>query len=223
MKNAFQHVWIIIPAYNESKYISTVLERVNQVTQAVIVVDDGSSDSTFQIASKHAEYVLRHKINLGKGAALKTGCEFAFKQLGATGVIFIDGDDQHDPTLLTQFATGLMEYDIVLGVRSFDNNMPLLRIMMNRLASFFVLILFGMYVPDIPCGFKAISKKAYQKINWKSRDYAVEMEIAARLAQFRFRYTTVAIPTVYHDLDRGMTIVDTMTIIPQFISWRFFS
>ena len=95
--------------------------------------------------------------------------------------------------------------------------------MMNRLASVLILLLFGKYVPDIPCGFKALSRKAYNQIDWKSRDYAVEMEIAARIAQYDITFEEVPIPTVYHDLDRGMTILDTIHIIPQAISWRFFS
>ncbi len=215
--------WVIIPAYNEEKYVARVLERVLKVTTNIIVVDDGSRDLTFEIASEQIPHVLKHQINLGKGAALKTGAEYAFSELGATGVIFFDGDDQHDPNLLTTFATELQTSDVVLGVRAFDNKMPLLRIMMNRLASFLVLLFFGKYIPDIPCGFKALSKSAYKKINWKSRDYAVEMEIAARVAQYDLKYSEVSIPTVYHDLDRGMTILDTITIVPQFISWRFFS
>jgi glycosyltransferase involved in cell wall biosynthesis len=215
-------VWVIIPAYNEQKYIARVLERVLKVTSNIILVDDGSKDLTFKIASEQIPQVLRHQINLGKGAALKTGAEYAFSELQATGIIFFDGDDQHDPNLLRTFATGLQTSEVVLGVRAFDNKMPLLRIMMNRLASFLVLLFFGKYIPDIPCGFKALSESAYKKINWKSRDYAVEMEIAARVAQYDLKFSEVSIPTVYHDLDRGMTILDTISIVPQFISWRFF-
>ena len=225
MKSNFQRksVWLVVPAYNEAAYIERVLKKLKVNWPQVVVVDDGSHDATVELARKHCEHVLVHKVNLGKGAALKTGCEFAFQKLGATGVIFFDADDQHDHSLIAEFAKGLENFDAVLGVRSFDNQMPILKIMMNRLASVLILLLFGKYVPDIPCGFKALSRKAYNQIDWKSRDYAVEMEIAARIAQYDITFEVVPIPTVYHDLDRGMTILDTIHIIPQAISWRFFS
>lgn len=213
--------WLIIPAYNESAYLAKVLKKVKKKWPHFVVVDDGSRDETLKIAKRYTPHALTHAVNLGKGAAMKTGSEYAFRKLGAKGVIFFDADDQHDAELIAQFAEELKKHPVVLGVRSFDNQMPLMRIMMNRLGSVLIMILFGGYVPDIPCGFKALSKSAYKKINWKSTDYMVEMEIAARVAQYDLEYSEIAIPTVYHDLDRGMTILDTIHIIPQCIAWRF--
>lgn len=212
--------WVIIPAYNEAAYIERVLIKLNKVYPHVVVVDDGSQDATAELAAKHCQHVLKHTLNLGKGAAMKTGCEYAIRHLNASGVIFFDADDQHDANLVQRFAELLAQHDVVLGVRSFSNEMPLLRIIMNRLASVLILVLFGRYIPDIPSGFKALSRTAYQKVEWKSRDYAVEMELAARIAQHNLEYVEVSIPTVYHDLDRGMTILDTIHIIPQCIGWR---
>lgn len=213
--------WLIIPAYNEAAYIERVLIKLKRVWPRVIVIDDGSQDNTAALAQKHCKHVVVHQLNLGKGAALKTGCEYAFQVLEAQGVIFFDADDQHDESLIAQFDQELRKHSVVLGVRSFDNQMPLMRIMMNRVASILILLLFGKYIPDIPCGFKALSQKAYTLINWKSSDYAVEMEIAARVAQYNLDFSEVPIPTVYHDLDRGMTILDTIHIIPLCIGWRF--
>lgn len=221
-RKAKSNVWLVVPAYNEAAYIERVLIKLKKTWPQVIVVDDGSRDNTAELAHKHCDHVLVHSLNLGKGAALKTGCEYAFSHLDATGIIFFDADDQHDAGLIQEFATELATHDAVLGVRSFDNHMPLFRIMLNRAASILILLLFGAYIPDIPCGFKALSRTAYEQIDWKSRDYAVEMEIAARIAQYDLSYAEVAIPTVYHDLDRGMTILDTIHIIPQCIAWRFF-
>jgi polyprenyl-phospho-N-acetylgalactosaminyl synthase len=214
------NVWIIIPGLNEEKYIATVLKKVQNYTKNIIVVDDGSTDKMPDIASKYTNHVLSHPINLGKGAALKTGCEYAFKKLKAEAVIFIDSDDQHDPSELALFYTALQHSDVVFGVRSFDEHMPLIKIMMNRLASVIVYILFGSYIPDIPNGYKAISKKAYKKLAWDSSDYAVEMEIASRTAKYKVPFTTVQIKTIYHDFDRGMTILDTLRMITKIISWR---
>lgn len=213
-------IYIIIPAYNEEKYISTVLKKVSKIWPYIVVVDDGSHDKTAKMARKLCKHVLSHALNLGKGAALKTGCDYAFKKLKATGVIFIDADDQHDPVAIPKMIAALKETPVVFGVRAFNNQMPLIRIMANRFASFLLLLLFGTYIPDIPSGFKAMNKKAYNLINWKSHDYAVEMEIAARVSQYKLNYTEVPIKTIYHDLDRGMTVLDSLHMIILLLNWR---
>ena len=214
------NIWVVVPAYNEVKSLALVLQHLNQLPIQYLVVDDGSTDTTSKIAQKYASHTLRHKINLGKGAALKTGCEYAFNQLKAEGVIFFDADNQHEAAEISLFIAALKTHDVVFGVRSFDAKMPLIRIMLNRMASVFLLLLFGSYIPDIPSGFKALSKKAYKKVCWNSTDYAVEMEIAARVAKAKLNYTTVPITTIYHQLDRGMTFIDTLKVLAQALSWR---
>lgn len=219
-KQLKDNVWIIVPGLNEEKYISTVLKKVLKQSKNIIVVDDGSQDKMAIIAQKLTPHVLCHSINLGKGAALKTGCEYAFKTLKADAVIFMDSDDQHDPEELSLFYKALESSDVVFGVRAFDDKMPLVRIMMNRLASAVIYFLFGEYIPDIPSGYKAISKHAYKKLAWNSQDYAVEMEIAARTAKYKMPFSTIPIKTIYHDLERGMTILDTVRMITKILSWR---
>jgi len=218
--NSKSNVWVIIPGFNEEKYIERVLKKVGKQSNNFIVVDDGSLDKMATIAKKYTNHVLCHSINLGKGAALKTGCEYAFTNLNADAVIFMDSDDQHDPEELPLFQQALKNSEVVFGVRAFDENMPLIRIIGNRLASAVVLLLFGAYIPDIPSGFKALSKKAYKKLAWSANDYAVEMEIAARTAKYKIPFSIIQIKTIYHDFDRGMTILDTLRMIGKIISWR---
>jgi len=214
--------WVIIPAYNEQKYINRVLQKVLRVTQNVIVVDDGSQDQTFHQAQAVTKHTLRHPVNLGKGAALKTGCEFAFQNLNAAAVIFIDGDDQHDPTEITLFFEQLNAGEqIVFGERAMAHQMPLFKIMGNRMASFLLLIFFGMYIPDVPSGFKAMTRQAYEKLKWNAQDYSVEMEIAARVAKNRMHYAIIPIATIYHDLERGMTVIDVIRMSLSILMWKF--
>ncbi len=215
-------VWVIIPGLNEEKYIATVLKKVLKQTKNIIVVDDGSSDLMAKVAKKYTSHVLSHVVNLGKGAALKTGCEYAFKKLGAEAVIFLDSDDQHDPAELPLFIQSLEKSDAVFGIRSFNEKMPLSKIFINRLASAVIYFLFGKYIPDIPSGYKAFTRKAYNKIAWDSTDYAVEIEIAARTAKYKLSFATIPIKTIYHDLDRGMTILDALSMITKILSWRIY-
>ena len=94
--------FIIIPAYNEQELVGKVINGAKEYSDNIIVVDDGSKDNTYENAKSLGVIVLKHSVNLGKGAALKTGCEYAF-QNGADKVIVVDADTQHDPKEIPKF------------------------------------------------------------------------------------------------------------------------
>jgi len=216
-----EDIWIIVPVYNEAKYLAKVLTKLSQITSNYIVVDDGSKDKSVEIAKSFTKEVLVHKLNLGKGGALRTGSDYAFDHLGAKAVIFIDSDDQHDPKELElffdQFENGAK---VIFGERKMDSKMPLVRIIGNRFASVLVYFFFGSYVPDIPSGYKAITKQAYQKIRWQESGYGVELEIAARVAKYKIPFRVVPISTIYHDMDRGMTVLDVIKVFLKLINLK---
>lgn len=213
------NLWIVIPVFNEATYLDRVLSKVKKYTTHIIVVDDGSSDDSVTIAQQHTKYVLQHSVNLGKGAALKTGCEFAFKELNAEEVITMDSDDQHDPAELPDFAEALKSSPMVFGVRGFAG-MPTLRVYGNKLLSSLTAILFGSYIPDILSGYKAFNRQTYDQIDWTSSEYGVELEIAVKVAHNRIPFAIIPIKTIYHDMDRGMTVLDALGIMSHIISWR---
>ena len=215
-------IYVVITAYNEAKYLASFLRKLSAQTPNFVVVDDGSVDDTAKIAQKFTKHLLIHPVNLGKGAAMKTGADYAFKILQADAVIFMDGDDQHDPLDLVKFYDFFMlhKQGLVFGVRAFDQNMPLIRRLGNRFTSFLVQILFGSYLSDIPSGFKAMSKAIYQKLRWQSSDYGIELEIACKTAKFRIPFIEIPIKTIYHDLDRGMNLSDAFKMIYKIILWR---
>jgi polyprenyl-phospho-N-acetylgalactosaminyl synthase len=212
---------VVIPAYNEAKYLKHVVRGVKKAGFRFVIVDDGSADQTFQMAQELTGHALQHELNLGKGAALKTGCRYAFRVMNAKAVIFMDSDAQHDPSELQLFVTKLKGgVDIVLGVRAFDNAMPLIKIMGNRFASFLVLALFGTYIPDIPSGYKALSKKGYNSVRWSSTDYRVELEIAVKIARQKLPFSTVPVTTIYADYERGFQFLDALQMIGSAFWWR---
>lgn len=214
-------IWVVIPGFNEVKYLRPVLQKLTAVTTNVVFVDDGSSDDTAKLAEQYITHTLRHRVNLGKGAALKTGCEYAFTKLGAEAVIFMDSDGQHDPAELELFQKELRDgAQVVFGERNMGSEMPLMRIAGNRFASFLVYILFGAYIPDIPSGFKALTKRAYKKINWSSAGYEVELEIATKVARYKLPFVAVKIATIYHDMERGMSPVEAVLMVWKVIAWR---
>lgn len=215
-------IWVVIPGYNEQKYIGKVLAKTKKYTKNIIFVDDGSQDKTAEIAAEYTKHVLSHPINFGKGAAMKTGCEYAFSVLKAKAVIFMDADDQHNPAELHLFVDEFKKgYDVVFGVRQLNKHMPLARRFGNAFHSILIWLLFGDYIADIPSGFKAFTKRAYRRIIWHTTDYAVETEIATRVAKAKIPHKGVIIETIYHDLDRGMTILDILKLTTQIIGWKF--
>lgn len=213
--------WVIVPAFNEERYLASVLEKIRKYTTQIVVVDDGSHDQTSAIAQNYTPYVLRHPVNLGKGGALKTGCDFAFASQSAHGVILIDSDDQHDPDELSLFQEQLEAgAEIVFGVRRLNKNMPLIKRLGNIFISLSIYCLFGKYFSDVLSGYKAMTKQAYDLIRWDSTDYAVELEIAVRVAKSNLKRSALVVKTIYHDHDRGMTLLDAIHFITLLLNWR---
>ncbi len=212
---------IVIPGFNEEKYLGAVIRDILGTTKNIIYVDDGSSDRSEAIARAHPIAVLKHEVNLGKGAALKTGCEFAFHNMRADAVIFMDADGQHKASDLSAFLHELKKGSQVLfGVRRFSPQMPMVRYLGNKFASIFLNLLFGVYIPDIPSGFKAMSKGAYKKLKWDSSGYEVETEIAARVAHYSLPFKIIEIETVYHDVHKGVNLFDALITLKFLIQLK---
>jgi glycosyltransferase involved in cell wall biosynthesis len=213
-------LYVVVPAYNESRFIGRFLDKLTKKTNNILVIDDGSRDRTTDIVKSKGIKVLTHITNLGKGAALKTGCEYAFNRLGADGVIIMDGDDQHDVSDIAQFTKALREgAQVVLGVRAMDSRMPLTRLLGNRFTSVLINVLFGRYISDVPSGFKAMTKSTYKNLLWHSSGYEVETEIAVRIAKSKIKYVEIPINTIYHGKEYGFNLIDAIRIIIKIPYW----
>ncbi len=216
-------IFVVIPAFNESKRIEQVLEDIKDIGFPIIVVDDGSKDSTFEQAKKHHVIVLRHRINLGKGAALRTGCETAFS-LGAEAIVMMDADGQHKVEDLPKFINALetKKFDIIFGSRNLMFGVPLVRFMGNKVASIVVNLLFGIYISDLICGYRAFSRQAFKKLEWRSTGYGLETEMVIKTGLNKLKYCEVPVKTVYYDRFKGVTILDALTIFGSVLKWRLF-
>lgn len=214
-----RETWVIIPAYNEENRIKTVLQKVKEFTSNIVIIDDGSTDNTFQVAKKECKYVLRHKINLGKGSALKTGCDFALR-FNPQKYILIDADDQHDPANIPLISNLLDSNDIVFTRRELNGDMPYIFRFGNWGMSFLIRILFGIVVNDSQSGYRGISSLAYKKIRWNSTDYSVETEMIMRVARKRLKFTEIPIKTVYHDRNKGTTVIDGLQVGFNMLKWK---
>ncbi len=166
--------------------------------------------------------LLEHKINLGKGAALKTGCEYAFSH-GADAVILMDSDGQHLVSDLPKFEEKLIEgkYDVVFGSRNLNLGVPFVRYIGNKVASVIVSLMYGIYVSDLISGFRAITKSAYNKIKWESVGYGVETEMVVRIKKESLSYCEIPVATIYYDGYKGVSILDSFGVLGNLIAWKF--
>ena len=157
MKNS---TYAVIAAKNEAKHISAVVKDTKKYVNKVIVVDDGSSDNTSEKAKEAGAIVLQHLVNLGKGAATKTGCEYAISK-GAETIVFLDADGQHEPKDIIKFKEKLKEKDIVFGIRKRNKHMPAVLKLGNWFLNKAANSLYGIDVPDTQCGFRTFKTKIY--------------------------------------------------------------
>jgi glycosyltransferase involved in cell wall biosynthesis len=209
----------VIPAFNEGNCIQPVIEQARKYVDKVIVVDDGSTDSTNLITSKSNVICLKHMINLGKGAALKTGCDFAVKN-GAGNIITIDADAQHDPNDIPKFVQNLKDNDVVLAYRKLDRNMPLVLKFGNWFINKTIRYLYGIRIKDSQCGYRAFTSDAYRMLRWKSSDYSMESEMIAKIGKHKISFKEIEIKTVYGDSYKGTTILDGIKIVFNLLIWK---
>lgn len=214
---------VVIPAFNEGDSLRQLLLRTVKFVDRVIVVDDGSCEKKRVMADSISEkiIVLRHRINLGKGAALKTGCEAAIN-LGTDVIIFMDADGQHKPEDIPRFIKKIQEknVDIVFGSRKINRGMPLMMILGNKFLSLATSLLFGIYVSDTQSGFRAFHGKFYDLIKWNSTRYSVETEMIVNVGKNKLKFNEIGIDTIYNDDYKGTTVFDGLKIFFNMLIWR---
>jgi glycosyltransferase involved in cell wall biosynthesis len=212
---------IVISLYNEKAHIPTLLKALENKDLDVIVVDDGSGDGSGELSRKFNITLLTHPVNLGKGAAMKTGAIYAFNN-GYEYVIFMDADGQHDPGDLKFFTEKmtLKKYDLILGSRGLGKDAPFIRALGNKIASIVIKLFFNIKVSDPLSGFRALSNKGFETVNWQSTGYSVESEILAKAGTKKLSFVEVPVATIYHNKDKGVTMMDAFSVLLDVIKWR---
>lgn len=205
---------VLVPAYNEETVIAQVLRDIVAAGYPdVIVVDDGSADRTYENAQRVAGVIaLRHFINRGKGAAVKTGIEGA-KILDADVVVTMDGDGQHDPRDIARMVNLVADgNDVVLGTRSMNRQtMPSWKILANKAGNFFTWMIHGLWVTDSQSGFRAYSRNAIACIETRTDRYEYDSEVVREIRRHRLKYVETPIAVRYTQYSQSKAARQTLT------------
>jgi glycosyltransferase involved in cell wall biosynthesis len=192
---------VLICAYNEARHIEEVVRlALEQNPCRVIVVDDGSTDETAELAEKAGAMVLKNPKNLGKGASIQRGFQL-LRDTPCGAVIVVDGDGQHDPREIPRFLDAYRRTKIPLlaGNRMADTaGMPFLRRQTNRLMSWMLNRLTKIYVADPPCGFRFYRTDILPFIMSDEKRFAFEFDILLHAALRHIRIDSVRVSTIYH-------------------------
>ena len=193
---------ILIPAFNADGSLAELVQRLHTAIGDVqiVVVDDGSTDRTKEVAIAAGAVVLQHEKNRGKGAALQTGFDYFNKQLEREFILTMDADLQHSPEDVSKFllAQQNTNADIVIGWRGkMGTRMPMHRKLSNTITSAMVGVRTGIDIKDSQCGFRLIRRSVLDHVRLAATGYEAETEFLLKAARLGYTIAFVPVQTIY--------------------------
>lgn len=201
-------IGIVMPAFNEQMNIGKTLTLIPKNISdklEVIVIDDGSTDNTVEIASKYDTIIIRHRINEGNGAAIQTGLEFC-REKKYDIVIIIDADGQHEPKYIKDFIKPIMghDYDYVIGNRfHYYYDMGLTKKVCSRVMSFVLSFILGQKISDPTMGYRALSSRVVKYLEFESK-YSITLEMLFKIIPF---FKSCEIPIKINQREYGESFI----------------
>lgn len=201
-RGSVNKICVVIPCYNVAYVLDDILTQLKPKPVDVVVVDDGSTDTTGETACKHKVKVIRNNRNLGKGASLRRGFDYALSHKYET-VIAMDGDGQHLPPDIENFLKVeplSPEADIIVGNRMrHPTGMPRIRRLTNIIMSGLISRMCGQSIPDTQNGFRLIRARLLGKLKLTSNKFEIETEVIIKAAAFGARIISIPIASVYRN------------------------
>jgi glycosyltransferase involved in cell wall biosynthesis len=224
-----EKVFIIIPSYNEGKVIRSTVMPLVETGYQTVVVDDCSSDDTRNALNGLPIHYLRHELNLGQGAAVQTGLDYALRK-GAEYAVTFDADGQHNyeeiPALLEPVVVD--RADITMGTRFKREEdiaqIPPSRKMLLKGAIMVNGILTGMWLTDAHNGFRAMNRAAMSKIKLRENRMAHASEILSQVREHSLRYEEVPVKIIYTEYSKmkGQSSMNSINILIDLILKKMF-
>jgi glycosyltransferase involved in cell wall biosynthesis len=214
-----------IAAYNEGRYVGSIVLQARQYVDEVIVVDDGSTDNTTRVAELAGATVVRHPQNKGKGAAIQSILAEARKR-NPDALVLLDADAQHDPNEIPVLIKPISQgFDLVIGSREAqEDKTPLYRRIGKKVIFRSSQLASRTNIYDSESGFRALSPKAINELELEANGFAIESEMITLAADKNLRITEVPISNIY--TKDGSTLnpirhgVDVLSRIVVMISQR---
>jgi glycosyltransferase involved in cell wall biosynthesis len=212
-------VMVIVPAFNEGKAVKATVELLLAAGYRVVVVDDGSTDETVEVGRLPVVY-LRHAVNLGQGAALQTGMTYALRA-GAEIAVHFDADGQHDCGQIEHLIAPIVagQADVVFGsrfLRSQDRaQVPWKKRILLRGGILISWAMTGMLLSDTHNGFRALSRRALERVRLQENGFAHATEIMQRVREAGMRYLEVPITITYSEYSqqKGQKLSGSLSIL----------
>jgi glycosyltransferase involved in cell wall biosynthesis len=189
-------IMVSLPAYNEEKYIGSLLDQIKTHYEKILIVDDGSADRTATIALEKGCRLITHSTNQGYGATIQTILS-EFLKTDNEILVILDADNQHDPNDIGKMVNAIEKgADLAIGYRD-KNSIPQYRKLGQGIISFFVRFLSGSKVRDTQSGFRAFSRKAVEKLKLKQNGMAVSSEMLNCATKNKLKIVEVPISVRY--------------------------
>jgi len=222
-----REIHVIIPAFNEAAVIARVVSEVARAGYRVVVVDDGSRDATADVARSAGATVIGHPFNLGQGAALQTGIDYALAH-GAELVVTFDADGQHRVADISRLTEALVEEraDFALGSRFLGQapNLPTLRRLALIAATRFTRLTTGLQLTDAHNGLRAMTRRGAAAIRLRQNRMAHASELLSQIADSGLRYVErpVTIEYTAYSLAKGQKLRDAVLILLDLFARRLY-
>lgn len=222
-------VFVIVPVFNEARVLRQTLAPLVSTGYRIVVVDDGSTDSTSGVLEQIPVTVIRHAVNLGQGAALQTGMDFALRH-GALIAVHFDADGQHCWQQIPDLTAPIErdEADVVLGSRFLRPGsaaqMPALRRLVLRGGVVVSAVFTGLWLSDTHNGFRALSRKALGEIQLHENGFAHATEILGQIRRRKLRYAEVPTAVFYSEYSRkkGQSLWNSLNIVIDLVLEKLF-
>jgi glycosyltransferase involved in cell wall biosynthesis len=211
-------VWVVVRCFNEAPVVGQVIGELRAAFPNVVGVDDGSTDGSALVMREAGARVVRHDINLGAGAALQTGLEFALLDSGAHFFVCFDADGQHRVADAVAMVERLRagEVDILIGSRFLGQTagMPALRRLTLRLGRLFERVMSGVALTDAHNGLRAFSRRFAEQVQLQMTDMAYASELLDQIARSRLKYAEHPVTVVYTDysVSKGQRSINSVNI-----------
>jgi polyprenyl-phospho-N-acetylgalactosaminyl synthase len=215
----FDNIYILIPVYNEEKKIESVITELSSLFKNIVVINDGSTDSSQDILESLNVITLKHSINLGQGAAISTGFKYIQQLKNADAIVTFDADGQHSVEDAKTFAEEILlcKEEIIFGTRfkQSRSNIPLIKKIVLSIVVIFTNKLSKINLSDAHNGLKALKKTCLKKIDINIDGFGFESQIIHQVSKKGIRYKEMPTNTIYtsYSQNKGQKLSNGLIIL----------